>query len=82
MAEQCRWYVIHTYSGYEAMVKDSLEKLIEKLDGTRAVSAQAEFARDEVIPKMNEIRRSADELEMLVAKKYWPFPTYGDMLFV
>ena len=29
MAEQCRWYVIHTYSGYEAMVKDSLEKLIE-----------------------------------------------------
>ncbi len=27
--EQARWYVIHTYSGYEAMVKDSLEKLIE-----------------------------------------------------
>ena len=27
--EQIRWYVIHTYSGYEAMVKDSLEKLIE-----------------------------------------------------
>ena len=27
--EQVRWYVIHTYSGYEAMVKDSLEKLIE-----------------------------------------------------
>ena len=29
MAEEQRWYVIHTYSGYEAMVKDSLEKLIE-----------------------------------------------------
>jgi transcriptional antiterminator NusG len=28
-AEQAKWYVIHTYSGYEAMVKDSLEKLIE-----------------------------------------------------
>ncbi len=27
--EQAKWYVIHTYSGYEAMVKDSLEKLIE-----------------------------------------------------
>ena len=27
--EEARWYVIHTYSGYEAMVKDSLEKLIE-----------------------------------------------------
>ena len=29
MAEELRWYIIHTYSGYEAMVKDSLEKLIE-----------------------------------------------------
>ena len=29
MSEQAKWYVIHTYSGYEAMVKDSLEKLIE-----------------------------------------------------
>ena len=27
--ERAMWYVIHTYSGYEAMVKDSLEKLIE-----------------------------------------------------
>lgn len=26
---QAKWYVLHTYSGYEAMVKDSLEKLIE-----------------------------------------------------
>ncbi len=28
-SELAKWYVIHTYSGYEAMVKDSLEKLIE-----------------------------------------------------
>ena len=27
--EQPKWYILHTYSGYEAMVKDSLEKLIE-----------------------------------------------------
>lgn len=27
--EQHKWYILHTYSGYEAMVKDSLEKLIE-----------------------------------------------------
>ena len=24
---------------------------------------------------------SADELEQLVDKKYWPFPTYADLLF-
>ena len=27
--ETAKWYVIHTYAGYEALVKDSLEKLIE-----------------------------------------------------
>lgn len=27
--EQPKWYILHTYSGYESMVKDSLEKLIE-----------------------------------------------------
>ena len=26
---QAKWYVLHTYSGYEAMVKSSLEQLIE-----------------------------------------------------
>ena len=29
MAEVAKWYVIHTYSGYEAMVKDTLEKMVE-----------------------------------------------------
>ena len=26
---QAKWYVLHTYSGYEMMVKSSLEQLIE-----------------------------------------------------
>ena len=29
MSETAKWYVIHTYSGYEAMVKDTLEKMVE-----------------------------------------------------
>ena len=28
-----KWYVIHTFSGYEQMVKSSLEKLIENNNG-------------------------------------------------
>lgn len=27
--EKLEWYILHTYSGYEAIVKDSLEKLVE-----------------------------------------------------
>lgn len=29
LESQAKWYVLHTYSGYEAMVKASLEQLIE-----------------------------------------------------
>ena len=30
---------------------------------------------------MNELRRPADELEKMVDKTYWPFPTYADLIF-
>ncbi len=41
----------------------------------------AEICRDKIIPVMNDLRTCADEAELLVAKDYWPFPTYGDLLF-
>ena len=40
-----------------------------------------EFCRDEVIPKMRELRRAADEAETLTERSFWPFPTYGDLLY-
>jgi glutamine synthetase len=30
---------------------------------------------------MSELRLVVDELETLVAKKYWPFPAYGQILY-
>ena len=41
----------------------------------------ADFYLDSVIPKMKELRKICDEAETLTAKSYWPFPTYGDILF-
>lgn len=29
MAEEAKWYVAHTYSGYENKVKEDLEKTVE-----------------------------------------------------
>lgn len=43
--------------------------------------AAAEEYRDRVIPAMLELRAAADEMELVTAKKHWPFPTYGDILF-
>ena len=39
------------------------------------------FYKDYIIPSMDDVRAPADELETITAKKYWPFPTYGDLLF-
>ena len=41
----------------------------------------AVFYRDEVLSRMEELRRDLDEMERLTAAEYWPLPTYGDLLF-
>lgn len=41
----------------------------------------ANYYKETVIPAMNAVREPADKLELLVGREYWPFPTYGDLLF-
>lgn len=41
----------------------------------------ADRYRDVIIPAMESLRAVADEIETLVGEKYWPYPTYGRMLF-
>ena len=36
--------------------------------------------RDAVLVAMGELRVACDEAETMTAEKYWPFPTYGDLL--
>ena len=45
------------------------------------ISEQAKYFRDEVKTTMDELRAPADKLEMIVDKEFWPFPSYGDLLF-
>lgn len=42
---------------------------------------QAFYYHEKVVAAMNALRKPADELEKLVDKEYWPFPTYADLLF-
>ena len=60
---------------------DDLDSALVKLSMSGDITAQANFIRDEIIPKMSLVRVPADEAETLTAEKYWPFPTYGDLLF-
>ena len=46
--------------------------------------AAAQLARhycDQVVPMMESIRLTIDELEQNTASDFWPFPTYGELLF-
>ena len=37
--------------------------------------------KDSVLIKMSELRELIDDMELLISRKHWPFPTYGDLLF-
>jgi glutamine synthetase len=41
----------------------------------------ARFYRDVVFSNMSELRLLVDELETMVAKKYWSLPTYAEFLY-
>ena len=41
----------------------------------------AAYERNVIIPAMQAVRLVADDLETIVDKQYWPFPTYDDLLF-
>ncbi|MGM9614341.1 MAG: glutamine synthetase III [Oscillospiraceae bacterium] len=58
-----------------------LEKSVMTLDGIEDITEQAFFIRDEVLAKMASLRAVCDEAETTTAAKYWPFPTYGELLF-
>jgi glutamine synthetase len=44
--------------------------------------AEAEHARNALLPAMNEVRAVADTLESIIADDLWPLPTYQEMLFI
>ena len=59
----------------------ALEKALEKASKIEGVDQLAVHYRDEILPAMSKLRGAVDELETIVSAKYWPMPTYGDLLF-
>ena len=71
-----------------ATMVDSIDERTDALDGAIAklrtlsnVTEEANYIRDEMLLKMSELREVADEAEIISAESYWPFPSYGDLLF-
>ncbi len=70
-----------------SLTGEMYEKLLHlerELDALAAVCDSAEqsmFYKERILPAMAELRRVGDALESVTAAEYWPFPTYGELLF-
>ena len=64
-----------------AIKTEELENALVELHNAEGIISEANMIRDVVLAKMGELRLACDEAETVTAKKYWPFPTYGDLLF-
>ena len=59
---------------------EKLKRVVQKAEKLDVESA-AFCYRDEVLPLMDEVRTACDALETMTSPQYWPFPTYGKLLF-
>jgi glutamine synthetase len=65
-----------TYEAYNALDR------VEKTAVTKTSDEEAAFYyKDTVIPKMANLRKQVDAMEILTSREYWPMPTYGDITF-
>ena len=72
---------LSTLTDQMAVRTDALETALIELQDVKDIVAQSYQIRDTVLTRMQELRIACDEAETVTAKKYWPFPTYGDLLF-
>ena len=70
MAEEAKWYVAHTYSGYENKVKANLEKIIEN----RAIQHLIMDIRipTEMVVETEEGDEGEETKEKMVENKIFP----------
>ena len=58
-----------------------LEGALATLKTIDDIFRSSEFVRDEMLPKMEILRKYVDEAEMVTSQRDWPFPSYGQLLF-
>ena len=59
----------------------AVENTLLSLAAAEDIGEEAALIRDQVLAGMGELRVVCDEAETLTAKRYWPYPSYGDLLF-
>ena len=66
----------------QIMIKSmELEEAVIQVQDIENITEESYMIRDIVLSKMGELRVACDSAETITAKKYWPFPTYEDIMF-
>ncbi|WP_244833322.1 glutamine synthetase III [Clostridium sp. BJN0001] len=77
--------VLKKVSALSSSLKKNIDILDEKVQKAENFDGDiydlGMMYRYDVFEQMQILRKDADALEMIVAKEYWPMPTYEDMLF-
>ena len=60
---------------------DALSEAILEVGEAKDIFEESAKVRDLLLPKMTELRIPCDQAEVITARSYWPFPTYGELLF-
>ena len=58
-----------------------LESLSKEVKAISESDAAAMFYKNHIIPLMNTLRESVDEMESLCSSEHWCYPSYGELLF-
>ena len=64
-----------------SILNDSISIKTAELEDINNVEEEGYAIRETVLVKMSELRSFCDQAETLTAKKYWPYPSYADLLF-
>lgn len=66
----------------QIMIKSmELEEAVIQVQDIENITEESYMIRDIVLSKMGELRVACDSAETITARKYWPFPTYEDIMF-
>ena len=59
-------------------LEEEVEAAVEHADSIREL---AQYSYTHIFTAMEALRETADKMEMSTASKYWPYPSYGELLF-
>lgn len=59
----------------------ALEDTLEETGKIPDITDLGNYYHDGVFAAMSKLRESIDELETITSKTYWPYPSYGHLLF-